>query len=63
MLVLPERAFQADASEKDSINDSEACVWHGFLGTWKEEVAEEGQKEKGDPMNAAAAAAAAAARD
>lgn len=38
VIILPERAFQADASEKDSaLNNAQACVWHGFLGSWKED--------------------------
>lgn len=58
VLVLPERSFQADASEKDSsLNNENSCVWHGFLGTWKEEIAEEGQSEDGGPTDAVAGAA------
>ena len=33
VLILPVHSFRADASEGPQ--DDQACVWHGFLGSWK----------------------------
>jgi hypothetical protein len=33
VLILPARAFQADASEGSQPDN--ACVWHGFHGSWR----------------------------
>lgn len=65
VLVLPQRAFQADASEKDSqLNNAQACVWHGFLGSWKDDTEEkEKEEEKKDEGENEGGAGAAAGRD
>ncbi|KAF8311556.1 hypothetical protein DL93DRAFT_2098693 [Clavulina sp. PMI_390] len=36
VVILPQRSFQAPASEKwSAANSVRSCVWHGFEGSWK----------------------------